>query len=120
MLNSNSRKSMKALISPKMSQESLKKCFLKIISLSEGTPGISLQAQTKQHSLKIPTELMCNSKCCNPNFQFSRFWQLHRHLIPIKFLVIGRLKEMKWQRQKAIFRKFSTGAKIVRSLTHIN
>ena len=83
---------MKVLISPKMSQESLKnlKCFLKIRSLSEGTPGISLQAQTKQHNLKIPTEIMCN-----PNLQFSRFWLLRRHLIPIKFLVIGRVKEMK-------------------------
>ena len=65
----------KVLISPKMSQESLKKRFLNIRSLSEGTPGMSLQAQTKQHDLnKIhkPTHNIETKKvsvCSIPSFQ---------------------------------------------------
>ena len=58
-----------------MSQESLKKRFLNIRSLSEGTPGMSLQAQTKQHDLnKIhePTHNIETKKvsvCSIPSFQ---------------------------------------------------
>lgn len=62
------------LISPKMSQESLKKSFLKIRSLSEGTPGISLQAQTKQRNLNKthkPTQNIETKKSRDPEMSSS-------------------------------------------------
>lgn len=64
----------KVLISPKMSQESLKKRFLNIRSLSEGTPGMSLQAQTKQYDLnKIhePTHNIETKKSCDTQISSS-------------------------------------------------